>query len=307
MKVDSRVGSILAWGAISGLIVYLYGFSGNAEQLWGEGPSAVRWLVGRWNWAGTDMAHGWLIPCVSAYVLWTKRDALRNAPKAVSWGGLGIIAAALLTYLLGMRVEQTRIVLLSLVILLPGIAYFLYGRHVAGHLLFPCSYLVFCIPVTFLDILTFPLRIISTAVSAALLNGMAIPVTRVGTALQVHAGGGFALEVAHPCSGLRYLFAMVALTTAYAYFTQRTAFRRGLLCVLSIPLAMAGNIVRIVLIAVVGVWINPAVAIGFYHDYSGYVVFGVATLLMVGIGNLMERAGASPEARTPATGRERRP
>jgi exosortase/archaeosortase family protein len=132
-------------------------------------------------------------------------------------------------------------------------------------------------------------------VSSALLNGLGISVTRLGTALHVNAGGGFSLDVAHPCSGLRYLVAMIALTTAYAYFTQRGALRRVTLSILSIPLAMIGNIVRIVLIATVGVWFGAEIAVGFYHDYSGYVVFGVSTLLMIWIGGMLQRGSRIPD------------
>jgi exosortase len=80
---------------------------------------------------------------------------------------------------------------------------------------------------------------------------------------------------------------MVALTTAYAYLTQQGAWRRGVLFFASIPIAMAGNMVRIILIAVVGVFFGSDVAVGFYHDYSGYVVFAVAILLMIAGSNLL--------------------
>ena len=272
------------------LVVYLFGVGGNMEEVAAQGHSAILWMIGRWNWAGADMSHGWLIPCVSAYAIWRGYGALQAAQKTVLWSGLLVVVAALLMYLVGMRVQQTRIVLMSLILLLWGVPAFWYGWSVAKQLAFPCFFLVFCIPMTFLDGLTLPLRLISTTVSAGLLNGLGIAVTRIGTAIHVNAGAGFSLDVAHPCSGLRYLLAMVALTTAYAYFTQRTAVKRGILCVASIPLAMIGNIVRIVMIAVVGSWFGPKLALGFYHDYSGYVVFAVAILMMIGVGNLLNRS-----------------
>ena len=126
--------------------------------------------------------------------------------------------------------------------------------------------------------------------------------TRVGTAIHVNAGAGFALDVAHPCSGLRYLLAMVALTTAYAFFTQRSFLKRSLLCLSAIPLAMAGNIARIALIAMVGTWFGTGFALGFYHDYSGYVVFAVAASLMIGVGGVLQRAIPGDTSRAPADG-----
>ena len=286
----SALVNYVMWGAIAVLLTVLFGLYGNTEEVAARGTSAILWMVSRWNMPEADLSHGWLIPFVSAYVIWRTCGDLRAAPKAGSRWGLAVVLGALLLYLAGLRVQQTRLVLVSLIGLLWGIPFFLYGRRVAGLLFFPCAYLVFCIPMTFLDSLTLPLRLISTWVSATTLNGLGIPVTRIGTALHVNAGGGFALDVAHPCSGLRYLVAMVALTTAYAYFTQRTPGRRLSLFAASIPLAMAGNIVRIVLIALVGVWFGTDVAVGFYHDYSGYVVFAVAILLMIWVGSLLQRA-----------------
>jgi exosortase len=284
-----RSGVTLGLAIIAGLVAYLYGITGNPEEASAYGASAIGWMIGRWNWSGADMSHGWILPLVSLYILWQKRRDWQAAPKALSWAGFWVVVGALLLYLLGQRVQQARLVLFSLPILLWGIPYFLLGRTVAGLMMFPCGYLVLCIPMTFIDGLTLPLRMISTTISAGLLNGLGIAVTRVGTAMHVNAGAGFSLDVGHPCSGLRYLLAMVALTTAYAYFAQRTFLRRGILCLSAIPLAMAGNIARIVLIALVGVCFGSEVALGFYHDYSGYVVFAVAILLKIKEGGLLDR------------------
>lgn len=284
-------------GVILGsLLVLLFGVGGNSEEVQAQGSSAINWMLGRWNLPGFDMSHGWLIPLMSLYLVWRKREDLKAAQRTSGGAGWTLVVASLLLYLLGLRIQQTRLVLFSLIGLLLGIPWVLYGRAVARLLVFPCFYLVFCIPFSFLDALTLPLRLAGTLVSATVLNGLGIPVMRVGTAIQVHAGAGFALDVAHPCSGLRYLVAMVALTTAYAYLTQKGTWRRGALFLASIPIAMAGNMVRIILIAVVGVFFGSDVAVGFYHDYSGYVVFAVAILLMIGVGNLL----------TPAHGNKRK-
>lgn len=289
MSIRNQFMYWVLWAFILAGVMYLFGIEGNNEEAAIQGRSSVGWMIGRWECAGADMSHGWLIPLVSLYMVWSKRVELRDVAKCLSWGGLGIVLFALALYLVGLRVQQTRFVLISLVVLIWGISFFLCGWKSARFLVFPCAYLVFCIPMTFLDSLTFPLRLVSSAVSETLLNGLGIAVTRLGTAMHIHAGGGFSLDVAHPCSGLRYLLAMVALTTAYAYFSQVSLMKRMILSVSAIPLAMAGNIARISLIAIVGIVFGENVALGFYHDYSGYVVFGVATLLMLGIGSFLHR------------------
>lgn len=284
-----RAGITLA--VLLGALALLFGAGGNSEELAVLGPSALKWMVGRWNWPGADMSHGWLIPLVSLAMLWTQRERLRAAllePGGTGWGWV-CFGMGLLLYMLGLRVQQTRLVLVSWVILMLAVPWALLGRRVGRIILAPVLYLLFCIPWTFLDALTLPLRLVATAISSGFLNGVGIPVTRVGTAIYIHAGSGVALDVAHPCSGLRYLLAMVALTTAYAYFSQKDCRNRTLLAVFSLPLAVLGNIARIILIAIVGVIFGQEHAAGFYHDYSGFVVFAVAISLMVSFGNWLDR------------------
>jgi exosortase/archaeosortase family protein len=140
------------------------------------------------------------------------------------------------------------------------------------------------------------------AVSAAhgVLCGIGVDVVRSGTML-ASASGSFSMDVADPCSGLRSLFAMMTLSAGYGYFTQPTWGRRVALFALSVPIAVVGNVVRIVTIAVVGTTCSAEFASGFYHDYSGYVVFLVAVSLMVATGGLIsqlcDRASAGRKAK----------
>ena len=103
------------------------------------------------------------------------------------------------------------------------------------------------------------------------------------------ADGSFNIDIADPCSGLRSLFALMALTAGYAYFNQPTWLRRGLLFAASIPIAIAGNVARIITMISVASFADADFALGFYHDYSGFVVFVVAILMMVAVGELITR------------------
>ena len=94
-------------------------------------------------------------------------------------------------------------------------------------------------------------------------------------------------DVADPCSGLRSLLAMTALTAVYAYFTQKTALKKWILFAASVPLAVVGNIARIVTVAVVAEAAGGKLALGIYHDYSGYILFTASITMMVVIGGLL--------------------
>ena len=273
-----------------GLIFFIFHFQGNTVEINMFGRSALLWMTERWQDSisyGGDYSHGWLIPFVSIYIIWLKRNDLAQAPKAVSRIGLALVVTALLIHWLGAKAQQTRLSLFGLALLIWAIPYYFYGWRVAKILMFPCAYLLFCIPLNFLDSLTFPLRILATIISTALLNGLGIAAERAGSAIYSMAAGGFSFDVADPCSGIKSLLAMTALTAVYAYFTQKVWWKKWLLFLSSIPLAIVGNIARITTVAVVAEAFGEKLALGLYHDYSGYVVFSVAIGLMIGVGALL--------------------
>jgi exosortase len=269
-------------------LVLLYGIQGNAQEVNLHGRSAIVWMAKRWSGSGGDLSHGWIIPLVSAYVLWRKRHAFFAARKYVFPAGMLVVIGALAMHWLGYRTQLTRASLLSMIVLIWGIPLTLYGREIGKLLIFPCSYLIFCIPLSFIDSVTVPLRIFASSMSTSLLNGLGIAAMQSGTAIYSTAGGGFNFDVADACSGLRSILAMTALTAVYAYLTQEGMFRKWILFLCAVPLAIVGNIARIVTIAIVAVSVGAEAAMKVYHDFSAFIVFPIAILLMVAIGNLLD-------------------
>jgi exosortase len=92
------------------------------------------------------------------------------------------------------------------------------------------------------------------------------------------------LEVADPCSGIRSLVALVALTSLYGYVTMSRIWKKWVLFLSSIPLAVVGNLARITTVALVAQGFGQDLAMKVYHDYSGYIVFSLAILCMIGLG-----------------------
>ena len=283
-----RIALVSIMGGVGFILFHLLG---NTTETLSHGRSAIVWMLNRWrdpaSFGGLDYSHGFLIPLVSIGILWWKREAIASASKHVSTVGLAVVIFALLCHWLGAKSQQTRLSLFALTMLLWGVPFYFYGWEVAKQLLFPCAYLVFCIPLNFLDSMTFPLRIFSTIVSTGLLNGFGLEVVRSGSSISFVEPGGISLDVADPCSGIRSLLAMTALTAVYAYVTQKTLLKKCVLFLSSIPLAIIGNIARIVTIALVAEVFGKKVATGLYHDYSSYIFFPVAIGLMVGIGSLL--------------------
>ena len=237
-----------------------------------------------------DMSHGWLVLPFSLYVLWTEREDLKRTPGAPSlWGLLACIPCVLLA-VLGTRGLQLRFEQLGFIGLCITLPWAFYGRRFARLFIFPALFLLFTIPLsTFLDAVTIHLRLLASGTALFVLKGFGLDVVQRGTAVISQGAHPFSVDVAAPCSGMRSIFALMALTAAYAWFTQRTWLRRGVLFACSIPLAVLGNISRILTICLVAATSSHEFALGFYHDYSGYIVFVVAIALMVACGGLIDR------------------
>ena len=271
---------------IIGMLFLMFHLLGNTVENVNS-RSAFTWMIARWSDKvsfGADYSHGYLIPFVSIGIIWYKRAEFFAATKNICMVGLFVIIAALLMHWVGAKMQQTRISLMSLILLIWGIPFYFFGWQIAKLLIFPCAYLIFCVPLNFLDALSFPLQQAASTIAYNILNGIGIECERVGTQL---ISPYFQLNVEAPCSGLRSLLAMTALTAVYAYQTQKTFIKKWLLFCLSIPIAVAGNIGRIISIALVSIVSGQKLGAGLYHDWSGYVLFTVAISLMVAVGKLL--------------------
>ena len=276
--------TVIALCAVAAVVIAaLWGFSGMFRRAYAIYAFAEE----------EDMSFGWFVPLFSLYVLWTQRVAVAAAIRGgrFSWGGLAACVPFLCLALLGTRGVQLRLEQLGFIGLCVTVPWTFFGWRCARLFLFPAGYLLFCIPMaTFLDFVTIHLRYLASNTSLWVLNGFGFDAVRDGTAVISRGAHGFAVDVAEPCSGLRSLFALMALTAGYAYFNQPTWTRRAMLFACSVPLAVAGNVARIVSICVLASCTDPQFATGFYHDYSGYIVFIVAIALMVLAGEIIDRA-----------------
>ena len=249
------------------------------------------------NGAMEDLSYGWYVPVFSLYVVWSERKKILESVGDPSVLGFLAILPFAFAGFLGARGTQVRFEIVGFVGSLIGLVWTMFGARTARQILFPALFLLFCIPLqSYLDIVTVHLRLMAVSVAFEILKGCGVDIVREGTML-FSPTGAFSIDVADPCSGLRSLFAMMALTAGYAYFTQPTWIRRGLLFALSIPIAIIGNVSRILSIVLVAATCSSDFAMGFYHDYSGYVVFLVAVFLMVATGGFITK-GAERCARS---------
>ncbi len=268
-------------------------------MLWGFHALILHHAPSVFRAAEEDMSFGWYVPLFSLYVLWTERGKVLSSLGAPSWAGLVFAIPFLALGFLGARGLQIRFEIVAFVGLLIAVPWAFFGRQTAKAVLFPALFLLFCIPLaTFLDVVTVHMRLLASSTAFAVAKGLGADIVQNGTMVSA-ADGSFGIDVADPCSGLRSLFALMALTAGYAYFTQPTWLRRGVLFAASVPIAILGNVCRILSIVLVANFASSDFATGFYHDYSGFVIFAVAILLMVATGEGISKVFDSLAERSP--------
>jgi exosortase len=283
--------SVVAWSVCGLLLFLLFCMFGNTQEPERLGSSVIGWLISQWCDPGSESGHGFFVPLVSAYLVWRNRKSLKFeiATGHVKWSGIWIVSIALVLYWAGVRAQQPRLGVISLILLSWSIPYLLYGWGLARKLVFICGYLALAIPMSFLSSITLPLRLIASHGAVFIVQGLGVGVVCRGTAIISSEPGRFALDVAAACSGLRSLVSLCAVIAAYAYIMHRASWRRWLLFMCAVPIAIVGNIARIIGLVFVAIIFGSEKAIEVAHDYSGYFVFIVSVLLMIVISRQLEQ------------------
>jgi exosortase len=255
--------------------------------------TALKLLVAEWIEL-PDFSHGFLIPFLSLYLLWNRKEKLEQLCASPENAGLAIIILGLVLFLLGNLASETFSTRISLLVVLAGVTLFLLGWPYMKVLLFPIAYLVFMIPIPsiLMQKITFPMQLFASSVAEASLQLMGIPVLREGNIIQLPHG---TLEVADACSGIRSLMSLLALGVIFAYFTKSKLWHRAVLVLACFPIAIVVNALRVSATGILANYYGLSVAQGFFHGFSGYVLFIVAFLLLLGLGFLLSKV--SPEQR----------
>lgn len=245
--------------------------------LWLYGPVLIR-LTRQW-WADPNFSHGFFVPLFSAFIVWQDRTRLREIqPKPSTWG-LPVIVISLAMLLVGTFGAELFLSRLSFILLIAGAIVFFVGWSMLRAVLFPMCFLLLMIPIPAIVFsqITLPLQILASKLAAGTLPLCGVPVLREGNIINLPA---MPLEVAQACSGIRSLMSLMTLAIMYGYLVERRIWVRVALALSSIPIAVAANGLRIVGTGLIVQYWDPEKAEGFFHLFSGWLVF-VFSLLML--------------------------
>lgn len=244
---------------------------------------ALRWMVN--SWVSSDYySHGFLVPVVTGFFIWIKRDQLKKREPSLFGMAWLILSAGL--YVWGFLSGVRFMGILSLLGVITGLVLAICGKRTVRALVFPLVFLLFMVPFPFIQDVAYNLQYISVHWAAWITEVMQLPIKTAGT--EIYLGNNITFTVGVVCSGINTLVALLALSAVYAYILQGSKIKRLGLWAMAFPIAIGANILRIVSIIVVAYYSNLEIATGWYHDLSSPLFFLIAFMLLVMIGWLMK-------------------
>ena len=238
-------------------------------------------LVHDWATDG-NYSHGFLIVPLSLWLTWERRAALAALPRHPSMLGLGIVLASIGVLTLGTLGAELFLTRISIIGVIAGAIVFVAGWPYLRALAFPVAFLLLMVPLPAIifNQIAFPLQLIASQAGEFGLVAMNIPVLREGNVIVL---AHTKLEVVEACSGIRSLVSLLTLGIIYGYFVdQRTSVRLAIVAS-TVPVAIVANGLRIAGTGIAAQYYGPAVAEGFFHEFSGWVVFVVAFAAILGV------------------------
>ena len=232
-------------------------------------------------WVDPAYSHGLLIPPLALYIAWIQKDDILAAPVRPSSLGLWLTAFGCLVFIIGKLGAEFFLTRESLVIILAGIILTYWGIPRLVKLTFPLVLLATMVPIPTIvyNKLAAPLQLFSSSVASGALELMGIPVFRDGNVMHLPE---ISLGVAEACSGLRSLSSLTVLALVVGFFVLSSGWGKTLLFFLAIPAAITINVVRVTATALMARE-DARLAEGFFHSFSGWVVFIVGFGLLYAV------------------------
>jgi len=257
-----------------------------AVILWLYRPTLSGLLV-QWS-RDENFHHGWVVPLFSAFVIWRERNRLARIPLRASRHGLVVMVGATVLLIMGRVGAELYITRTSLVFMIAGAVILFAGWEFFCALLFPWAFLLLMIPIPALlfNQITFPLQLLASQVSAAILPLLGVPILREGNVINLSS---MALEVAEAFSGIRSLMSLATVAIIYGYLMEKRIWLRWLLVFASVPIAIIANSLRVVSTGLLSYYWTLDASEGVFHSAWRVLAFVISLLMLYGLHVLVSR------------------
>jgi eight transmembrane protein EpsH (proposed exosortase) len=252
------------------------------------------------DWAHDDnYSHGFLIVPLALYFVWERRARLAAASYRPNWFGLVVVVASLGMLIAGTLGAELFVSRVSIVFLIAGTVLFAAGFDALRVLAFPIAFLFLMVPppAIIFNQIAFPLQLLASQFGEATLQALSIPVLREGNLITL---ANTTLEVAEACSGIRSLISLLTLGIVYGYFVDPRISIRTIIALSAVPIAIVANGLRVAGTGVAAHYYGVEAAEGFFHTFSGWIVFVVAFALMYLAATMIIKIAPSRVDATPA-------
>ena len=286
-------GLLAAWLA-------LFQFLGNSTFGYLDTGSLLKWIYligGARSAEGDTDDHQMLIaPLLVIGLFWWKRKQLLAQPMKTWWPGLFLLGLGLLIHIVGYRVQQPRISIVALFTGIYGLMGLAWGPKFLRASFFPFFLFIFCVPFgTLSGFITVPLRHIVARIVELITHWIHLDVIRQGTQL-IDPKGHFQYEVAAACGGIRSLIVTIMLAIVFGFTVFKAAWKRLLLVLLAVPLAVAGNVLRLLIVILISKLWSKDAGMSFHDNtITSLLPYVPAVLVLFWLGDLLERKEPAKE------------
>lgn len=242
-------------------------------------------LASDWN-TNDDYSHGYFIPVLTLYFIYSIRHELSQTAILPNSFGIVIVALGLCQLIVAKIGTEYFLQRTSLIVVLLGIVLFLFGWQYLRQLLVPIGYLIFMVPLPAIiwNKIAFPMQLFASFLTEKVVSLIGIPIFREGNVLHLSQT---ILEVVAACSGLRSLVTMFALSAALAFLSPLPNWKRWIIFLSAMPIAIVVNILRLTVTAILASKFGAVVAEGFLHEFSGIIVFFLGLALLLAVNRLL--------------------
>ena len=243
-------------------------------------------LVRQWA-SDENYSYGFLIVPFAMFFAWRARSGLAMSPRPHA-SGLFVVTASMVVFLAGQFAAELFLMRVSLLGVIAGSILFLWGPAHLRRLAFPLLLLLLAVPLpaVVLNQIAFPLQLLASRAGETVVSAAGIPVLREGNVLILP---DTKLEVVQACSGIRSLASLLTLGLILGKLAEPRRWARVALAVLTIPVAIAANAARVAGTGLAASWIGPQAAEGFFHTFSGWLVFVAAFCALMACARLLAR------------------